>query len=213
MNPQENSESNAISELQSIVTEALVTVNSQAITNANEFSELQSIITPISQSNTFSDLQSIFTANSETTESDEFSEQSLYSPSESESQSSQNSENSQDIGEKTCEFEMIQGKRRDKMILHSITEHQLYVRNKVLANGSVAYTCEEKNCKARLYVKNGVCSFSEPFYGHLHGNKEKKITELKLLAQIKEQCAKPTGSQTTSQISENREIFDDAVLG
>lgn len=82
----------------------------------------------------------------------------------------------------------------------------------MLADGSVAYTCREGGCKARLFIKNGVCFFSNPFNGHAHGNKEKEIAELKLLAQIKEKCAKPTGSQTTSQISEVREIFDDAVL-
>lgn len=49
-------------------------------------------------------------------------------------------ENSQNNGKKECPFEMIQGKRRDKTILHSISENQLYVRNKVLANGSIAYT-------------------------------------------------------------------------
>lgn len=133
--------------------------------------------------------------------------QSIFS-SDSESQNSQNPQNAK----KVCEFEMIQGKRRDKVILHPKTEHQLYVRNKVLANGSVAYTCKEDNCKARIFLKDGDCFFSDPFYGHLHGNKEKEIAELKLLAQIKEKCAKPTTSQTTSQISEVREIFENAVL-
>lgn len=137
---------------------------------------------------------------------------------ESEIENSQNSQdsvdsvNSQNSGNRVCEFEMIQGKRRDRTVLHSITENQLYVRNKVLANGSVAYTCKVKNCKSRLYVKDGCCFFAEPFHGHLHGNKKDEICELKVIAQIKEKCAKPTASQTTSQISEVREIFDNAVM-
>lgn len=147
--------------------------------------------------------------------------QSVFSESECESQDSQNSQSSensqssqssQPSGRKVCECEKIQGKRRDKTILHSITEHQLYVRNKSLADGSIAYTCSEKNCKARPKEKNGVFFFCEPFYGHLHGNKEAEIAEMKLLAQIKTQCSTPSGSQTTSQISEVREIFDGAVL-
>lgn len=135
----------------------------------------------------------------------------------SEITSSHNSDSSDDkserkVGEKVVEFEMIQGKRRDRFILHSISEHQLYVRNKVLAGGSIAYTCKEKNCKARVYLKNDACFFSEPFLGHEHGNKKEEITEMKLLAEIKKSCLEPTASQTTSQISEVREIFDDAVL-
>lgn len=128
------------------------------------------------------------------------------------SQNSVDSQCSQNSGERVCEFEMMQGKRRDKTILHSITENQLYVRNKILTNGSIAYTCREDKCKARLFMKEGICYFAEPFRGHSHGDKKKEISEFKLLAQIKENCAKPTASQTTSQISEVREIFDDAVL-
>lgn len=79
---------------------------------------------------------------------------------------------------------MIQGKRRDKVILHSKSEQ--YVRNKPLVDSWVAYTCKEKNCKAWHFFKNGACFFSDPIYGHLHGNKEKEIAELKLLADIKE---------------------------
>lgn len=54
------------------------------------------------------------------------------------------------VGKKVVEYEMIQGKRRDRLILHSIIEHQLYVRNKVLTNGDVAYTCKEKNFFGRI---------------------------------------------------------------
>ena len=56
-----------------------------------------------------------------------------------------------------------QRKRRDRFILHSISEKQLYVRNKTLSNGSVAYTCQEKTCKARIFEKNGVYSFSNEY--------------------------------------------------
>lgn len=119
---------------------------------------------------------------------------------------------SRKVGEKHVQFEMVQGKRRDKLILHSIEEQQLYVRNKVLADGSVAYTCREKNCKARVFLKNGECFFAKPFFDHQHEKKEKEISEMRLLAKIKTTCAHPTPSQTTSQISEVREIFDEAVL-
>lgn len=142
--------------------------------------------------------------------------QAVFSESENDSQDSQCSENSENSQEKSglkeCNCEKIQGKRRDRTILHSITEHQLYVKNKALADGSIAYTCKEKFCKARIYEKSGQYFFSEPFYGHLHANKEVEIAELKVLSEIKKLCAKPTASQTTSQISEVREIFDEAVM-
>lgn len=141
--------------------------------------------------------------------------QSTVSGTESESQVSQNSqcsENSQNVALGACECEKIQGKRRDKMILHCKTEHQPYVRSKVNADGSIAYTCQVKKCPARLFEKDGVYSFSRPFAGHNHFGREKEIAEMKLLTEIKEKCQKPMGSQTTSQTSEVREIFDDAVL-
>lgn len=45
------------------------------------------------------------------------------------------------------------------------------------------------------FLKKMVFFFSEPFYGHLHGNKQTEIADLKVLAQIKDHCAKPMGSQ------------------
>lgn len=153
-----------------------------------------------------SELQQIFSdVESESTQDSQNSDSAQNSESES-TQNSGNSGSSQNSDQNRVEYEMIQGKRRDKMILHS--EHQLYVRNKVLANGSIAYTCKESNCHAQLYVKDGVCFFTENFRGHTHGDKKKEIVQMKLLTQIKEKCAKPSASQ----ISEVREIFDEAVI-
>lgn len=116
------------------------------------------------------------------------------------------------IGKNELKFQMVPGKRRDKTILHSITEHQLYVRNKVLVDGTIGYTCQNKNCYARVFLKNDKCFFSEPFFGHKHGTKESEIAEMGVLAAIKNNCEQPSSSQTTSQISEVREIFDQAVM-
>lgn len=120
-----------------------------------------------------------------------------------------NSENTSDknsdkpvTDQNVCEYEMIQGQRRDKTILHSIKESQLYVRNKVHPNGKVAYTCRIRHCRARVYVKDGCCCyfaerccyFAEPFHGHSHGNKSDEISALKLIANIKGECEKPAVS-------------------
>lgn len=164
-----------------------------------------------------SDIESEFSDSWQSSQGSQSSQSSQDSQSSQITQSSEISNTSdekwdQKVGTTSVDFEMIQGKRRDRLILHSKSEHQLYVKNKVLANGSDAYTCKEKNCKARVFVKSSECFFSEPFFGHQHGNKEKEIAEMKVLAAIKESCLQPSGSQITSQISEVREIFDDAVL-
>lgn len=110
------------------------------------------------------------------------------------------------------EFEMIQSRRRDCQVLHSITEHQLYVRNRKLVDGSIAYTCQVKKCRSRVYVKDNHCYFSNPFQDHMHSNKEMEIKDMKVFSQIKECCASPIASQTTSQISEVREIFENTMI-
>lgn len=82
-----------------------------------------------------------------------------------------------------------------------------------MTDGSVAYTCAERSCKARVFVCGGECFFSTPFYGHQHGNKHKEIDEMKILNSIKQKIVEnSTTSQTTSQISEVREIFDEVVV-
>lgn len=135
--------------------------------------------------------------------------------SENASQSSsaiQNQKKSKIISQESVEFEIIEGKRQGCKLLHSITEKQLYVKNKKLVDGSIAYTCHTKNCKARVFLVDENCFLSSPFVGHSHGNKENEINELKVFSKIKADCASPLVSQTTSQISEVREIFDGTML-
>lgn len=114
---------------------------------------------------------------------------------------------------RSCSYEIIQGKRSDCKLLHSIDEKQLYVKNKTLANGSTAYTCKKnKTCYARVYICGDKCYFSEPFYGHHHGNCENEIEEMKTYSQIKSDCGSRLVSQTTSQVSDVREIFEATTL-
>lgn len=116
------------------------------------------------------------------------------------------------ISTRTLQFEFVVGKRRDKKVLHSIAEHQLYVRNKQLVDGTVAYTCQTKSCRARVFLKDDKCYFSDPFVGHIHASKESTIADMSVMSDIKMGCEQPSASQTTSQISEVREIFDKVVM-
>lgn len=60
-------------------------------------------------------------------------------------------------------------------------------------------------------MRNGECFFSSPFYGHQHANKKSEIEGMKLMTTVKRKIAQKKNSQTSSQISEVREIFDEAV--
>lgn len=86
-------------------------------------------------------------------------------------------EKSHRISEISTAFEIIEGKRRNSKLLHSINEKQLYVRNKTLVD-SVAFTCQITNCNARVYVIGEMCYFSQPFLGHEH--RENDIGDLKM---------------------------------
>lgn len=129
---------------------------------------------------------------------------------ESQESTSQSQSKKNNFGEKMVKFEWITGKRRDCTILHAIEEKQLYVKNKKLKDGSIAYTCRERKCNARVYLVDGKCYYPEPMGSHNHENKEKVINEMAIEAKIKKDCAhvQPSTSQTTSQISDVREIFD-----
>lgn len=111
------------------------------------------------------------------------------------------------------DFEIIEGKRRGSKLLHSISEKQLYFRNKTLANASISYRCQSRNCAARVYVVGEKCYLSEPCINHNHVDKEREISEMKIHSQLKVDCEMATSSQTTSQISEVREIFDKTMIG
>lgn len=64
---------------------------------------------------------------------------------------------------KNLEFEYTPGSRLNSLLLYSIAEKQLYVKNKLNKNGEMGYTCHQKGCSARVYVrKNGKeCYFAE----------------------------------------------------
>lgn len=115
--------------------------------------------------------------------------------------------------ENLIKYELITGKRRDCVVLNSIDEKQLYVKNKKLRDGSTAYTCREKTCKARVYLFDGLC-FHQKNNIHNHETKETQIAELKIETKIKSDCAEvqASSSQTTSRISDVREIFNNSMV-
>lgn len=154
----------------------------------------------------------------------ESSENDTVSTSEHESDESSQASGSSQISDTTSQasrvfssenvhkYELIPGKRRDCFVLHSIEEKQLYIKNKKLSDGSVAYTCREKRCNARLYLYDGVCYSISKINIHNHANKESVIAEMLVETKIKNKCAEIQPSQTTSQISDVREIFNNSMI-
>lgn len=149
------------------------------------------------------------TSSSTTFDSQSNSSQASNSQSVS-SQASQKNFSSENV----IKHKFITGKRRDRIVLHSIDEKQLYVKNKQLSDGSIAYTCREKKCNARVYMLDGVCYSIQKNSIHNPENKEVIISEMLIEAEIKKSCAEmhPSSTPKTSQISDVREIFNNSMV-
>lgn len=123
---------------------------------------------------------------------------------------SQNRKNFAVLGGQTA-FRFIKG-NRGSLVLHTITENQLYRRDKLLKCGITSYRCSVNKCCARVYVaQSGQCHFPVNYKCHTHDERSQQIVDLQILNAIKAKCAAPKASITSSHMSGVREIFDTHV--
>ncbi|XP_033252415.1 uncharacterized protein LOC117191740 [Drosophila miranda] len=104
-------------------------------------------------------------------------------------------------------FEFREGSRAGcSLLLFSLCEQQIYVKNKHLKLGETTYICRVKLCKARVYLsadKSRV--YSNPEYVvHSHGPQSDEMEKISALSEIKLKCENNSNFDT-------KKVFNDVL--
>lgn len=110
------------------------------------------------------------------------------------------------------QYQQVAGFRANSELIYTIQEKQLYVKNKRLRDGTVAYTFKEKLCKSRVYLRmDGVLFEPQNFVLHSHGDKEEEAKKMKVLNELKTKCTTLPNEYATKNNGTTRDIFVDVL--
>ncbi|XP_033239914.1 uncharacterized protein [Drosophila pseudoobscura] len=104
-------------------------------------------------------------------------------------------------------FEFREGSRAGcSLMLFSLFEQQIYVKNKQLKLGETTYVCRVKFCKARVYLSSDKSRvYSNPEYVvHSHGPQSDEMKKISALSEIKLKCENNSNFDT-------KKVFNDVL--
>lgn len=90
------------------------------------------------------------------------------------------------------EYKMVPGKRFGTTLLET-PDGYLFKKNKPEASGKIPYTCQKKECTARveLETENGQCTYTKRYIGHNHVNPKMQQLQVDVEDEMKQRAKKP----------------------
>lgn len=100
------------------------------------------------------------------------------------------------------------GIRSNSELMWAVEEEILYVSNGkiVTKDGDEAFTCYEKKCKGRVYLKQNGIAYKVKEHTVNHGSMYDKYLEMQCREMMREQCRISGASKSV------RDIYEDAVI-
>lgn len=100
------------------------------------------------------------------------------------------------------------GTRSDSELMYAVEDEILYVSNGkiVTKDGDEAFTCYEKKCKGRIYLKQNGIAYKVKEHTVNHGSMYNKYIEMQCREMMREQCRISGASKSIS------DIYEEAVI-
>lgn len=114
----------------------------------------------------------------------------------------------EDIVPQSFHYTWVVGLRSDSELMYAVEEEMLYVSNgKILAKDKAeAFTCKEKKCKARVYLKPNGIAYKVHEHTIKHGNMYKLYVELVCREMMRQDCKTAGASKSIT------DIYNEAVV-
>lgn len=110
------------------------------------------------------------------------------------------------------QYKKVVGLRVNSELIYTINEKQLYVRNRKSRDGTFAYSCKEKSCKSRVYLKvDGILFRMQTFVPLAHGTKEDEVKKMCVMNDLKTKCAALPTKYARKKNGTTRDIFVDVL--
>ncbi|XP_039226530.1 probable E3 ubiquitin-protein ligase LUL3 [Drosophila yakuba] len=104
-------------------------------------------------------------------------------------------------------FEFKEGSRAGcSTLLYTPDDNQIYVKNRQLKEGDIAYVCRIKDCKARVHLsadKTRLYSKTEQVQ-HFHGPQGQEMQKIEVLSEVKKKCQSSSNNDT-------KKVFNDVL--
>lgn len=122
--------------------------------------------------------------------------------------SDENPDDANSFVPKNFHYKWIVGTRSDSELMWAVEEEVLYVSNgKIVSkDGDEAYTCYEKKCKGRIYLKQNGIAYKVKDHTIDHGSMYSKYSEIQCREMMREQCKISGASKSI------KDIYEDAVI-